>query len=108
MAHSDRKKPTSKSDDDATTSVENMSLKDPEDKLSDPKEEEDDMKGEDETVPMRGMQRVPRKNIPARSTREEDRVICITWYETFLNLKTDAAEYLYDLEELTKPSNWVN
>jgi hypothetical protein len=34
-------------------------------------------------------------------------VICITWYETFLNLRTDAAEYLYDLEELNKPSNWA-
>jgi hypothetical protein len=112
MARPERKKSTLKSDDDTATGVEKMTLKDPRDERSDPEEEEDDddddMTGEDETIPMRtGTKRVPQKITPACSTREEDRVICITWYETFLNLRPDAAEYIYDLQELTKPANWA-
>ena len=107
MARTDRKKPPSKSSDDATAGVEHMSLKDPDDEPYGHEEEDDDKIEEDETIPMRGLPKVPGKSTPARSTRDEDRVICITWYETFLNLNQAAAEYLYDREDLTKPSDWA-
>ena len=55
--------------------------------------------------------KVPRKQIPgktpARSTRAEDRTVCIHWYVTFLGVKQPAAEYLHDLEDLVKPSDWL-
>ena len=69
----------------------------------------DDADDDEETLEqMLGIQSVTRKTkIPARSTAAEDRATCVAWYVTFLNLKQDAAEYLYDQEDLTKPSNWA-
>jgi hypothetical protein len=72
MARTDRKKTTSKSSDDATAGVEHMSLKDPEDEPYDHEGEDDDKIEEDESVPMRGLPKVPGKSTPARSTRDED------------------------------------
>ena len=69
--------------------------------------DDDDKIEDDESIPMRGLQKVSGNSTPARSTRDEDRVICTTWYETFINLNQDAAAYLYDREDLTKPSDWA-
>ena len=97
------KKTASKSNDDATAAVEQLTLTDPDDELIDPEEDDDDKNEDgDETVPMKGLS----KSTPARSTRVEDRAICISWYHTFINVTQEAAEYLYDREELTKPSDW--
>jgi hypothetical protein len=111
------KKPTSTTNDDPAVGVRELTLDDPENerKSSGPEEMEDDEDVDDDDTrdgetfePMRGMQRVPHKTkIPARSTAAEDRATCVAWYVTFLNLKQDAAEYLYDQEDLTKPSNWA-
>jgi len=111
------KKPTSTTNDDPAAGVQELSLEDPENerRSSGPEEMEDDEDVDDDDVrdgetlePMLGIQRVPRKTkIPARSTAAEDRATCVAWYVTFLNLKQDAAEYLYDQEDLTKPSNWA-
>jgi hypothetical protein len=49
-----------------------MSLKDPEDEPYDHEGEDDDKIEEDESVPMRGLPKVPGKSTPARSTRDED------------------------------------
>ncbi len=78
--------------------------------LSDKGDDEGDTDDE-ELIPMR----VPRKTTavktavktPARSTEEEDRAACTAWYQTFLGVKPNAAEYLYDEEDLDKPSTWV-
>lgn len=111
------KKPTSTTNDDPAAGVQELSLEDPENerRSSGPEEMEDDEDVDDDDVrdgetlePMLGIQRVPRKTkIPARPTAAEDRATCVAWYVTFLNLKQDAAEYLYDQEDLTKPSNWA-
>ena len=57
------------------------------------------------------MPKVPRKQTsgktPARSTRAEDRSVCTQWYVHFLGVKGAAADYLHDLEDLVKPSDWV-
>jgi hypothetical protein len=109
--------PRKQTNDDPAVGVRELSLEDPENerRSSGPEEMEDDEDVDDddgrdgETLePMLGIQRVPRKTkIPARSTAAEDRATCVAWYVTFLNLKQDAAEYLYDQEDLTKPSNWA-
>ena len=111
------KKPTSTTNDDPAVGVQELSLEDPENerRSSGPEEKEDDEDVDDDDVrdgetfePMLGIQRVPHKTkIPARSTAAEDRATCVAWYVTFLNLKQDAAEYLYDQEDLTKPTNWA-
>jgi acylphosphatase len=107
MARTEKKKTTSKSNDDATAGVQQMSLKDRDDESSDPEEDDDDKnEDEDENVPMSGLPKVLGKSTPARSTRVEDRVVCTTWYQTFINVNQEAAAYLYDREELTKPSDW--
>ena len=110
-----KKQPTA--NDDPAVGVQDLSLDDPENERSSsvPEEMEDDEDVDDdderdgETLePMLGIQRVPRKTkIPARSTAAEDRATCIAWYELSLNLKQDAAKYLYDQEDLTKPFNWA-
>jgi hypothetical protein len=109
--------PRKQTNDDPAVGVRELSLEDPENerRSSGPEEMEDDEDVDDDDVrdgetlePMLGIQRVPRKTkIPARSTAAEDRATCVAWYVTFLNLKQDAAEYLYDQEDLTKPSNWA-
>jgi hypothetical protein len=79
MARTDKKKTTSKSNDDATAGVQHMSLKDRDDESSDLEGDDDDKNEDDESVPMRGLPKVLGKSTPARSTRVEDRVICTTW-----------------------------
>jgi hypothetical protein len=72
--------------------------------------DDDDDEDEEETIPMGGgTGKVPRKSskTPARSTADEDRMVCTSWYVTFLGVKQAAADYLHDLEDLTKPSNWA-
>ena len=68
---------------------------------------DDEEDSDEEIIPMR----VPRKKTavktPARSTKAEDRAACTAWYQTFLGVKANAAEYLYDEEDLDKPSAWV-
>ena len=74
---------------------------------------DDDDDGE-ENIPLRAPARqakVPRKQtaatIPARSTKAEDRSECTAWYVTFLGVKVETAEYLHDMEHLTKPFHWI-
>ena len=75
--------------------------------------DEDDEDSDEEAIPMRQAVpiSVPRKKTAtktlARSTKAEDRATCTAWYQTFLGVKTNAAEYLYDEEDLDKPSTWV-
>ena len=86
-------------------------LDDPKDSDEDPmpsgKGDDEEDSDEEELIPMR----VPRKQTavktPARPTKAEDRAACTAWYQTFLGVKANAAEYLYDEEDLDKPSTWV-
>jgi len=74
---------------------------------------DDDDDGE-ENIPLRApakQAKIPRKQtaatIPARSTKAEDRSECTAWYVTFLGVKVETAEYLHDMEHLTKPFHWI-
>ena len=78
------------------------------------KEDDEESAGEPEdTIMMNPAARVkvPRKTnatkTPARTSKADDRLICTAWYQTFLGVKSTAAEYLYDQEDLDKPSTWV-
>ena len=111
-----KKQPTA--NDDPAVGVQDLSLDDPEnersssvpeEEMEDDEDADDDADDDEETLEqMLGLQSGTRKTkIPARSTAAEDRATCIAWYELSLNLKHDAAKYLYDQEDLTKPSNWA-
>jgi hypothetical protein len=77
---------------------------------SDKEDDVDDDSGE-ERIAMNTSTRVPRKQTatktPARLTAAEDHSECTAWYEHFLGVKANTAEYLHDQEDLTKPSTWV-
>ena len=109
-----KKQPTI--NDDPAVGVQDLSLDDPEnersssvpeEEMEDDEDADNDADDDEETLEqMRGIQSGTRKTtIPARSTAAEDRATCIAWYELSLNLKQDAAKYLYDQEDLTKPFN---
>ena len=107
---------TSDAMDEGVVPDEPRDSDDPKDSDEDDPEKEDDEEsaGEPEdTIMMNPAARikVPRKTngtkTPARTSKADDRLICTAWYQTFLGVKSTAAEYLYDQEDLDKPSTWV-
>lgn len=112
------KKAPEEPEDDVTGGLGGMGLNDDHDPKSDSLlgsgKEDKDSDEDEEVVPLSGpgkAVKVPRKQTsgktPARSTPADDRLVCTQWYVHFLGVKDAAAEYLYDLEDLTKPFKWV-
>jgi hypothetical protein len=109
--------PPRETEDDVTRGLGGVRIGDENSDLEDPlnpdtKEDEDSE--DEEELPLSGPGRVlkvPRKQtsgkVPACPTPEEDRTVCTQWYVTFLGVKEATAEYLHDLEDLVRPSDWV-
>ena len=115
MARSIEKKATAertvprktKVDDGESARLAYLTMKGSDDEDDDDDDVLPDAEDNDEKIPIKP----PARQLPLKPNtilaRTGDKELTLLWYEQTMNLKLEVCEYLYNEEELTRPSDWA-